>query len=62
MTTKTQEIQQLLAAEKRAAETVSEARKSTILVFCLFYFFNFKKSLQFVKEKQNVLGKLKMKR
>ena len=28
MTTKTQEIQQLLAAEKKAAETVSESRKS----------------------------------
>jgi V-type H+-transporting ATPase subunit G len=36
MTTKTQEIQQLLAAEKKAAETVSDARKSKFIKLMFF--------------------------
>jgi V-type H+-transporting ATPase subunit G len=36
MTTKTQEIQQLLAAEKKAAETVSDARKSKFIKLMIF--------------------------
>jgi hypothetical protein len=37
VTTKTQEIQQLLAAEKGAAETVAEAGKSIKKIYLNFY-------------------------
>lgn len=48
MASQTQGIQQLLAAEKRAAEKVSEARKRMITYSYLFYknclsFFHFHK-------------------
>lgn len=74
MASQTQGIQQLLAAEKRAAEKVAEARKSKLHFsacpvswslqvqsctrFLEFFFFNFH-SLQFVQENKDALNKQK---
>lgn len=66
MASQTHGIQQLLVAEKRAAEKVGEARKSKFFLYIFFFHFNQKKRrrglkiiiIDLMKEKSNSLNYL----